>query len=92
MAQVTLVRVSHSGNTTLSLLLSDVDNGLGDRSIKPGAVYVPVGGYVDLILTDSVAKSMQSGSIAAFESAGHVTVEVILDDNLRLVTHMRGWF
>jgi hypothetical protein len=75
------IRVTHGGTTTASILLDDIadgsDNG-GASGLRPGPVYVPSGGFIDLIYTQSVALSFESGSIRKFIQDGVVTAIMVL--------------
>jgi hypothetical protein len=53
------------------------DGRVGHR--RAGAVYVPVGSYVDLVFTTDVALSYADGSINTFLTQGELTDEFIFD-------------
>lgn len=69
------LHIEHAGLNTSSILLADVVDGTdGGPGIKPGPVYVPAGGAVDLLYAGSVIISFESGSIRQFLDAGYITV------------------
>jgi len=70
-----LVQLTHTGLSSGSIFLSDVDNAVSDLDSfrKAGPVYVPVGGTVTLVYTTSVSKSYEAGSIRQFKNAGYLT-------------------
>lgn len=72
------VLITHSGLTSSSILLNDVfasvEGPAGFR--KAGPVYVPVGGSIELVYTESVARSFEFGAIRSFVTTGHVTTSM----------------
>ena len=77
------IKVTHLGLTTESLLLSDIFDGTDGpdhNRRKPGAVYVPANGSVELAYTDSVAHSFESGTIRGLISQGYVSARFVLGD------------
>lgn len=79
MAEGLILRVSHGGVNNTSVLLSDVEDGTNQPNTmpRPGGVYVPVGSFVDLVFTASVAISYESGCIRGFITSGHVTAHFV---------------
>ena len=75
MARGLSVTLTHTGAVNTTLLLSDVypttDGHTAYR--RAGAVYVPVGGVVELTYSDTVALSLESGSIRGFVDLGYLT-------------------
>lgn len=69
------VTLTHTGLVNTSLLLSDVypttDGHTAYR--RAGAVYVPVGGSIVLTYSDTVAVSLESGTIRGFVALGYLT-------------------
>lgn len=69
------VTLTHTGLVSTSLLLSDIypttDGHTAYR--RAGAVYVPVGGTVVLTYSDTVAVSLESGTIRGFVDLGYLT-------------------
>jgi hypothetical protein len=49
---------------------------------KPGALYVPAHGYVDVIYISTVARSYENGAIRKFLLAGHITAAFIVGAEL----------
>jgi len=73
MAEGVTLRITHSGATNDSILIDDVPHSPGGRNpfgTVPGAVYVPVGGSVDLVYTTHVANSLESGTLRRFLDNG----------------------
>lgn len=75
MARGLSVTLTHTGLVNTSLLLSDVypttDGHTAYR--RAGPVYVPVSGVVELTYSDTVALSLESGSIRGFVDLGYLT-------------------
>lgn len=75
-----VVQVTHTGLVPSSILLNDVftsvEGPAGFR--KAGPVYVPVGGMIELVYTESVARSFEFGAIRSFITTGHVTAALVV--------------
>jgi len=75
------LRLTHTGLSQTSILITDLVDGLdgprGSGVRKPGPVYVPVSGFIDLVFTDDVAMSYQSGVIATFIQNGYLTAVLL---------------
>jgi len=75
------IRVTHAGASSGAILLNDVNHGFtreeASRVRRPGPVYVPVNGYVDLALESTVLLSYESGAIRQFVDAGELTVSTV---------------
>lgn len=84
MAYGLLVRVHHTGKAQDSVFLSDIDTAIDDQGSfrKAGGVYVPRGGYVDLVYTRIVSISFEFGAIRQFENNGYVWTEFIIGTTL----------
>lgn len=68
------LHIEHAGLNASSVLLADVVDGTDSAlGIKPGPVYVPAGGAVDLLYAGSVIISFESGSVRQFLDAGYIT-------------------
>lgn len=78
MASGLILRLTHSGLTSARVLIADVDDGSDKSTVpRPGAVYVPVGGSVDLTFTSSVANSFEAGNIRSFVDDGLITTRLV---------------
>jgi len=77
----TYIRVTHAGASTGAILLNDINSGFlresADRVRRPGPVYVPANGYVDLVVESTVILSYENGAIRQFVDAGELTVSMI---------------
>jgi len=84
MAYGLLVRVHHTGKAQDSVFLSDIDSAIDDQGSfrKAGGIYVPRGGYVDLVYTRIVSISFEFGAIRKFEDNGYVWTEFIIGTTL----------
>ena len=75
------IRVTHTGASSGVLLLSDVNSGFiresASRVRRPGPVYVPVSGSVDLVLDSTVLLSYESGAIRQWVDTGELTVSAV---------------
>lgn len=85
------IRVTHTGTVSGPLLIDDVDsgfetNGSASRVRRPGPVYVPVSGHIDLVYSSTVAHSYESGSIKQWVDDGKLTVSL-----LRGATVVKDW-
>lgn len=83
--------LTHTGTIGQSLLVPDIRDALGtdtgrDRNLKPGAVYVPANGSVELAYTTSVAKSFEFGAIRGFIDRGLIAAAFSLGTNFREVS------
>lgn len=81
MTAITL-RLTHGGLRNQSIMIDDLidtsrDGRVGHR--RAGAVYVPVGSYVDVAFTSDVALSYASGSINIFLAQGEITARFLFD-------------
>lgn len=76
-AQGICLRVTHTGAVDVPLLVTDIHDGIDAngrvQSNKPGAVYIPVNGSVDLIYTSQVAHSFEVGAIRTWINTGYLT-------------------
>jgi hypothetical protein len=84
MAEGLIIRLTHAGNTSASILVDDVSDGTdgNGHTGKPGACYVPEGGTADLVYSSSVAKSYEDGVIRGFIDNGELTAAFVLGDGL----------
>lgn len=78
MAQGIILRLTHSGSTSDSILISDIRQYTdGPHYAQPdpggGGVYVPVGGTRDLVFAGDVARSLESGCIRGMVDGGYIT-------------------
>ena len=85
MAEGLLIRLTHSGSTTQSVLVHDIHDGT-DGDSKAGPVYVPAGGEAELLYTADVARSFESGVIRGLIDNGFVTATVISGDAMGAAT------
>ena len=71
------ILIEHTGATASSLFLNDIKDGTtegaGVSARRPGPVYVPAGGSIELIYTASVAESFENGTIRSFLENGLLT-------------------
>lgn len=71
------LRVTHTGLVNGSLLVTDIHDGIDAngrvQSNKPGVVYIPDGGTVDLVYTTQVALSFETGAIRQWITQGALT-------------------
>jgi hypothetical protein len=76
-AQGICLRVTHTGAVKGPLLVTDIHDGIDAngrvQANKPGAVYIPFNGVVDLIYTSQVAHSFEVGAIRAWINTGYLT-------------------
>lgn len=85
------IRVTHLSTVTGPILLTDIDSGFdqdsaASRAYRPGPVYVPAGGSVDLVYSSSVVHSYESGVIRQLVKSGHIRVTL-----LRGSIHTLSW-
>lgn len=81
------------------LLLTDIDIGEGGKRgagrggwPRPGPVYVPATGSIDLYYTSSVALSYEAGVIRGFIDSGQLTAEFHLSEEVHnAVQEWTGW-
>jgi hypothetical protein len=72
------VRLFHTGLTqqglpnTKSVFIPDLDTGL-EYQLRKVPVYVPVGGHIDIPMSDHVFISYRQGAIKKFTDAGVIT-------------------
>jgi len=75
------IRVTHTSTTGTRVYLKDLDGEpnreRGDREKVP--CYVPVGGSIDILLTDRTLASLRQGDIKAFQEAGHIEAFLVRD-------------
>jgi len=84
MAQGLIIRLTHAGQSTGSVLVDDVADGTdgNGHTRKSGACYVPSGGTADLVYSSSVAKSFEDGVIRGMIDNGELTAAFVLGDGL----------
>ena len=91
MAHGLLIRLTHMNLTPNPISIEDCRDGIGvevngDTSSqpwhKPGALYVPSNGYVDVIYISTVARSYENGAIRKFLTLGHITAMFIIGAEL----------
>lgn len=78
-----LLRVTHTGLAGDSLILSDLaatDDGEG-KFRAAGPPYVPVNSFVDLVYDTNVSRSYTEGVIRGFINGGHVTAQLVAEDD-----------
>lgn len=87
------IRVFHNGlysngrpNTSQSILIDDINTGLVQQNRKQ-PVYVPVGGFVELPITDQVLFSYVQGSISKLLETNQVTIIVPPDGFTRIINN-----
>ena len=80
-AQGICLRVTHTGAVATALLVTDIHDGIDSngrvQARKPGPVYIPVGGFVDLVYTSQVALSFESGAIREWIDIGYLTAAFV---------------
>lgn len=76
-----ILRVTHTGAVSTSLLVTDVHDGVDTNgrvaNAKPGPLYIPVNSSVDLIYTSQVAHSFEVGAIRTWVDMGYLTAEFV---------------
>lgn len=91
MAHGLLIRLTHLNLTPNPISIEDCRDGIGlelggDVSAqpwhKPGALYVPSGGFVDVIYISTVARSYENGAIRQFITLGHISATFIVGAEL----------
>jgi hypothetical protein len=84
MAEGLIIRLTHAGQSTGSVLVDDVADGTdgNGHTRKSGACYVPAGGTADLVYSSSVAKSYEDGVIRGMVDNGELTAAFVLGDGL----------
>ena len=87
--------LEQTGTVHSPLLLSDVSSvifGASGGFPKPGPVYVPTTGSIDILFTSDVALSYERGAIRAFINAGHLTATFVAGtDLLSSLNVKKGW-
>lgn len=87
------VQITHTGLTSSSILINDVftsvEGPAGFR--KAGPVYVPVGGSIELVYTESVARSFEFGAIRSFITTGHVTAVLVTGTSVVAALAVEGF-
>jgi hypothetical protein len=84
MAEGLVIRLTHAGQSTASVLVDDIADGTdgNGHTRKSGACYVPLGGAIDLVYSSSVAKSYEDGVIRGMISNGQIAAAFIIGDGL----------
>ena len=91
MAHGLLIRLTHMNLTPNPISIEDCRDGIGvevngDTSSqpwhKPGSLYVPANGFVDVIYISTVARSYENGAIRKFIGLGHINATFIVGAEL----------
>lgn len=73
------IRVRHLGLNNSSIYLADLDREVnrerGDRNKVP--VYVPVGGIIDILITERTLASFHQGDIHGFTEGGYIESYIV---------------
>lgn len=77
------IRVRHLGLNNSSVYLADLDREVnrerGDRNKVP--VYVPVGGFIDILVTERTLASFRQGDIKGFTAGGYIESYIVRELN-----------
>jgi hypothetical protein len=88
------LRVTHTGAVNTPLLVTDIHDGKDPNgrvaADKPGAVYIPVSGFVDLVYTSQVAESFEQGTIRTWIDIGYLTAAFVLGTTFESAISIAG--
>ena len=74
------LELTHAGQSTGSLYLSDLDTEENKHQNKGVVVYVPEGGSATLPLDEEVLHSFNQGAIKGFMDDGLLTAQLVMTD------------
>jgi hypothetical protein len=99
MAEGIYITVAQTPGSSSSLFISDIDVGEGGSrhagqggTGRPGPVYIPTTGSVDIYFSSSVALSYEAGALRRFEDAGRITITFHVSRRVAAALAVyRGW-